>query len=116
MNAIPNTSFQPGCTLQRQPRSGSVTHQPAASSLEAANDAGPAQSGPTAGPSQVLQFGHAGLERRFEAWLHGSQLFDAPLRARYLDSPEHQAEALAYQRRAVRADSYVPARTPLLFP
>lgn len=116
MNTISNNSFQPSCTVQRQARTGSVIDASRLPTLEAANDAAPAPVEAPAGPSEVLQFGHAGLSRRFEGWLHGSQVLDAPLRARYLDSPGHQAEALESHRRAVRADSYVPARTPLLFP
>ena len=76
---------RPPCPDQRQARTGSVTH-----------------------------YDRACHTRRFEAWLHGSQVLDAPLTARYLDRPEHQAEALERQRRAVREGSYVPAGMPLL--
>lgn len=115
MNAIPNTLFQPSCTLQRQARSASVIVAPAATAPAAADEADPHAITPPAGQADVVHFGHTCLTRRFEAWLHGSRVLDAPLPARYLDHPEHQAEAVACQRRAVREDSYVPARTPLLF-
>jgi len=105
----------PSLNSQRQARARSVTGKGAESAADAANDtdAMPAQA-PEA-TAEVVHFGHACLTRRFEAWLHGSQVLDAPLPARCQDSPEHQAEALASLRRAVREDSYVPSRTPLLF-
>jgi hypothetical protein len=132
MNSITNTWFQlpvdieatrafnlnslgkPSCTDERQGRTGSVTNPRTDPAPEAANEVNPEQIQESEGPSAVVHYGHACLTHRFEAWLHGSQVLEAPLRARYLDSPEHQAEALAGQRRAVREDSYVPAGTPLL--
>lgn len=100
------------CPVQRQGRIGSVIDAGGASSLRAANDAGPAQG--AAGQCDVVHYRHLCHTRRFDAWLHGSQVLDVPLPACYEDSPEHHAEALASQRRAVREDSYLPGRTPLL--
>lgn len=103
------------CTVQRQARTGSVIEAGSAPVLEAVNDAGPAPAEGAAGECDVVHFRHLCHTRRFDAWLHGSQVLDVPLAARYQDSPEHHAEALASQRRAVREDSYLPGRTPLLF-
>lgn len=109
----------PSCIVQRQPATASVTAGPADAAVQAANDAdavGRTTPHELQEPSAVVHFDQACHVRRFEAWLHGSAVLEAPLPACRLDRADNAARALASQLRAVRETSYLPARASLLFP